>query len=761
MDTLETYLTGDYHRDRSDIQDIEELLKSVALSFADKFEPTRAWPYAIHADGSGFRPGDRLSQSTTAMILGALMRLRGHLPPHADEIGPQVPQRSISRVPIGEQLEAKLDDQIQTAATELLNNVLGGEALELKTNSNTFGENDIFTLAWLAELTREGDPTKIVKDPRWPSLSEHVFRSAEAKARLWVNTETPPHFYDPPKETKADPLRHVFPALRLVQSIRRTKGRDYGALAERYQFFETNLHDQLSYSSIPDSRFDPAELMFCLEGMLLCQQNVVARSLFDRVLSVLTEAQNENAYWRPVKPYLATEQGLVLFPVSVEVANSLLRSCFIVDGERLHDTYISKCIGLLRRYWQWLKARTVRFKSGLELVGWHSEHVNAPTVIHMWETSQVVEFLLAYRMALKLHIARTTLVRSRFKSDSYPYLKWKIVEEENEPVTILGPGLQVYKGIGEAFIDRKGAAASYSMLLYGPPGTGKSTIAKNIAGALGRRLITITVSDFLAEGGEQLEARAKNIFTVLTAQSNCVVLFDEIDHFLLDRDSDRYSEQDTVFQFMTPGMLTKLNDLRHANDAIFIIATNYEDRIDAAIKRTGRIDKQYLVLPPDNRARQSLISKGIGGNTLNDGITWKDLQVASLFLGVADIKTVINQWRQKGDSSHKVLKRMLQDAARTVSLYAYASRFERKGEPLDVRETPMSEFLSLVALQIEAEIAPDDREKAAIKKAVRVLSKHAATPGERQITKERIKEVIRELDPTQSQEIASRLNRNA
>jgi len=66
-----------------------------------------------------------------------------------------------------------------------------------------------------------------------------------------------------------------------------------------------------------------------------------------------------------------------------------------------------------------------------------------------------------------------------------------------------------------------------------------------------------------------------------------------------------------LFQFMTPSMLVKLADLRNKKKIIFIIATNYEERIDKAIKRVGRIDKEYLVLPPDKNRRKELLSKFI------------------------------------------------------------------------------------------------------------------------------------------------------
>src|SRR5262249_46873646 len=151
------------------------------------------------------------------------------------------------------------------------------------------------------------------------------------------------------------------------------------------------------------------------------------------------------------------------------------------------------------------------------------------------------------------------------------------VVSQFEPVTTLGLRFETYRRIGADFIEGwlSGQRKNYSMLLYGPPGAVKTSVAENIADALGFPLITITVSDFLAEGGGAVEARAKMIFEVLEAQADCVVLFDEIDELLLDRSSARHRDQETVFKFMIPGMLTKLNNLRRKQRVIFILATNY------------------------------------------------------------------------------------------------------------------------------------------------------------------------------------------
>src|SRR5262249_19325090 len=243
----------------------------------------------------------------------------------------------------------------------------------------------------------------------------------------------------------------------------------------------------------------------------------------------------------------------------------------------------------------------------------------------------------------------------------------------------------------------------FSMLLYGPPGTGKTTVAESISDALNVRMITITVSDFLAGGGAQLEARAKAIFDVLLSQSKVVILFDEIDNFLLDRDSKRYGEQDSAFQFMTPGMLTKFNELRRSERLLFIIATNYENRIDSAIKRTGRIDKRYLVLPPDARARRRILSSLIQRRlkTLSvDRVTdsdWRQLEKASLFLGYKEMEAVVSELGKGEAQSVGELVSRLGERARTNRPEMYRQKFDISDRAMD-QNHPLEEFFALLGL---------------------------------------------------------------
>ncbi|HYG47263.1 MAG TPA: ATP-binding protein, partial [Allosphingosinicella sp.] len=258
---------------------------------------------------------------------------------------------------------------------------------------------------------------------------------------------------------------------------------------------------------------------------------------------------------------------------------------------------------------------------------------------------------------------------------------------------------RVYEKVGTAFItpwarDQENKASS--MLLYGPPGTGKSTVGENIAEALGMRMITVTVSDFLGRGGAYVEARAKAIFQTLEAQFDTVILFDEIDAFLLDRDSARYDKQDTLFQFLTPGMLTKINDLHKLGRSIFIIATNYKDRIDPAIQRKGRIDQHYLLGLPDKERREAILKKEMGLKK-EDSIS-KDLVNETLFYGYSDIKAAVADAGGKAADEGAVAKKLKEPERKPATAASYLNRLMQKDGTLDWRDFPKGEFSGLFEL---------------------------------------------------------------
>jgi SpoVK/Ycf46/Vps4 family AAA+-type ATPase len=247
-----------------------------------------------------------------------------------------------------------------------------------------------------------------------------------------------------------------------------------------------------------------------------------------------------------------------------------------------------------------------------------------------------------------------------------------------------------------------GARIPKGVLLYGPPGTGKTEFADNIAGFLEVPVITLTVSDFLAEGEGRMENRAKLVFDVLSRQSSAVVIFDEMDQFLLDRDSQRFRDQGSAFQFLTPGMLTKFGALRKKASVLFIIATNYEERIDPAIKRTGRIDLQYLLLPPDGAQRLKIINRFVKFDVEALSTNEKaEIVAASAFLGYSDLKRVASDDNAVKDGINGFVDR-LDRASRNIQFYSYKDRFAKSNKTVNLSSGPRLELLSLFKLAQDA-----------------------------------------------------------
>ncbi|KAL7511208.1 hypothetical protein ACHAXN_008091 [Cyclotella atomus] len=142
--------------------------------------------------------------------------------------------------------------------------------------------------------------------------------------------------------------------------------------------------------------------------------------------------------------------------------------------------------------------------------------------------------------------------------------------------------------------------AAYSSILFGPPGTAKSTICEALAQRMGWDFVVIDTASFLADGLTNVASRIRYVFARLQSLQDCVILFDEIEEFCLDRESPGLGMESRM---LTTAMLTAINDLRRAKKSIFFLATNRLRAFDSAIIRPGRFDMQLFVGTPNLSAR--------------------------------------------------------------------------------------------------------------------------------------------------------------
>jgi ATPase family associated with various cellular activities (AAA) len=392
--------------------------------------------------------------------------------------------------------------------------------------------------------------------------------------------------------------------------------------------------------------FDPSELAHAVRVM--CRDTGRVRfALILKALQVVAAAQHSDGTWSCQQPFYWRDAGFALWTMSMETAMALVSTVqMLVANPERYGTGPTEVTDKLRpiydaldRFLRWLSGGLVSLRPPPALIratapasarknqseppplyGWCSERLPESERIHSWATAIAIELLVEFRRLMQERI--NALLRTEFLSHSPSELMklWEVEptdlgnvgrrDEEGPVIARLMKLLREHKHfelIEGSWIpsdpkDKK--ISSWSVLLYGPPGTSKTFLAKAIAGELGWPLISISPSDFLAKGDTYIEARAQEIFTAFSAGSRLVFLFDEIDELIRDRKGG--TEHRSVLSFLTPSFLTKLQDFRGAaerKEFIFILATNYKDRIDSAAIRSGRIDQLLPVVYPDSRSR--------------------------------------------------------------------------------------------------------------------------------------------------------------
>jgi AAA+ superfamily predicted ATPase len=173
-------------------------------------------------------------------------------------------------------------------------------------------------------------------------------------------------------------------------------------------------------------------------------------------------------------------------------------------------------------------------------------------------------------------------------------LRREVVDPVRNPEPYLQYGLSIPNGI----------------LLYGPPGCGKTYIARQLAEELGHYFVEIIPSELASPYIHQSVIRIRELFDAAAEQAPAVVFIDEFEALVPAREGlgghQQYKAEE-VNEF-----LAHLNSC--SEKRIFVIAaTNQPQKIDAAVRRTGRLDKLIYVGPPDAEARREMLALHLQG----------------------------------------------------------------------------------------------------------------------------------------------------
>ncbi|TAY32404.1 AAA family ATPase [Rhizobium leguminosarum] len=183
------------------------------------------------------------------------------------------------------------------------------------------------------------------------------------------------------------------------------------------------------------------------------------------------------------------------------------------------------------------------------------------------------------------------------------------------------------------------------ILLHGPPGTGKTLFAQALAKSANLPLITASVSQWQSYGhlGDLLGAMRRT-FEAAQAQQPAIVFLDELDAI---GDRTQFADHHANYSRQVVNYLLESIDGAGGRHQIVVIgATNFPEAIDAALLRSGRLERHIPVGLPDEEERFDILQFHL---KLKDGLTeLRDIAADLEGWNGADLEMIAREARRIG-----------------------------------------------------------------------------------------------------------------
>jgi cell division protease FtsH len=189
-----------------------------------------------------------------------------------------------------------------------------------------------------------------------------------------------------------------------------------------------------------------------------------------------------------------------------------------------------------------------------------------------------------------------------------------------------------------------GARAPRGVLLYGPPGTGKTMLARAVAAHAGVDFFAASGSSFVEMFVGRGAARIRRLFKEARNSGRAVVFIDELDAVGGHRGSGAGDGGTSEREQALNQLLVELDGFeRDPGTVIVLAASNQIDKLDKALLRPGRFDRQVLVAPPDRDGREAILRSHSKDKTLSDTIDLTDVARKTTGLTGAQLANALNE----------------------------------------------------------------------------------------------------------------------
>jgi cell division protease FtsH len=189
-----------------------------------------------------------------------------------------------------------------------------------------------------------------------------------------------------------------------------------------------------------------------------------------------------------------------------------------------------------------------------------------------------------------------------------------------------------------------GAQAPRGVLLYGPPGTGKTMLARAVAAQAGVDFYSASGSSFVEMFVGRGAARIRRLFKDARKSGRAVIFIDELDAIGGSRSGGGGDGGTSEREQALNQLLVELDGFEKDNGTVIVIAaSNHVDKLDHALLRPGRFDRQVLVSPPDRDGREAILEAHAKGKPLGPDLDLRDVARKTTGMTGAQLANALNE----------------------------------------------------------------------------------------------------------------------
>jgi cell division protease FtsH len=256
--------------------------------------------------------------------------------------------------------------------------------------------------------------------------------------------------------------------------------------------------------------------------------------------------------------------------------------------------------------------------------------------LHDWAPIILMAMLVFTVLALMRFMPRTS--PEKLKPDSAPPIAWEDIAGSDEAKEEL-------REVVDYLRDPKrfralGAKVPKGILLHGPPGTGKTLLAKAVAHESGASFFSQSAASFVEMFVGVGAARIRRLFKTARKKAPAIVFIDELDAVGGVRGNDVTGERDQTLN----QLLVEMDGFTSSTkDVVVIAASNLLEKLDPALLRPGRFDRQVFVSPPDVGGRERILRVHSANKPVADDVDMTLLARQTSGLTGADLANICNE----------------------------------------------------------------------------------------------------------------------